>query len=149
MIMAAQYEVITLQQMHDVLTSRGYYRINVENTLEYVYERILCNDDRNYRVRIMTSVDKRTNRSRSVGSDAIRLIVLNSAGDIINGEKRVNRSTGWQVRLNARLDKWKDGIVWCDQCGGAMRPRTSKYGKFLGCSTYPMCGYTISLKGTY
>lgn len=109
--MAAQYEVITLAQMDAVLKSRGYYRINLENTLEYVYERILCNNDVHYRVRIMTSVDKRTGKSRSVGSDAIRLIVLNSSNDVINGEKRVNRSTGWQIRLNARLDNWKDGIV--------------------------------------
>jgi len=30
----------------------------------------------------------------------------------------------------------------CPKCGGKLVERTSKYGKFYGCSNYPRCKYT-------
>ena len=29
----------------------------------------------------------------------------------------------------------------CPKCGGKLVERTSKYGKFYGCSNYPKCKY--------
>jgi len=139
--MAAQYVTITKAEMHDVLTARGYQVLTTTNALEYVYVKVI----EGYTVLVNTSVDIRTNRSREVGSDAIRVIVLDSNKNVINGEKRVNRSEGWAIRLNARLDNWKDGIVFCDNCGRPMKERKGKYGKFLGCTAYPVCTYTQSI----
>ena len=31
----------------------------------------------------------------------------------------------------------------CPKCGGALVERSGKYGKFIGCSNYPKCKYTI------
>lgn len=49
---------------------------------------------------------------------------------------------------------YKDGVVEtevsakvCPKCGNALVERKSKYGKFLGCSTYPKCDYTESVQG--
>jgi HJR/Mrr/RecB family endonuclease len=34
----------------------------------------------------------------------------------------------------------------CPSCGGKLKERTGKYGKFLGCSNYPGCKYVESIK---
>jgi restriction system protein len=33
----------------------------------------------------------------------------------------------------------------CPKCGNKLTERPGKYGKFLGCSTYPKCNYTESI----
>lgn len=142
LVMAAKYEIITLDQMESVLKPRQFKQVIAENTFEYVYQRELDRNGVWYSVRIYTSVDKSTNRGRSVGKDAIRIIVLNQKGYTVSREMRVNRSKGWEIRLNARIDRWTDGIVWCPQCGNPLKNKTGKFGVFMGCSTYPACGYT-------
>lgn len=37
--------------------------------------------------------------------------------------------------------KKKENINKCPKCGGTLVERTSKYGKFTGCSNYPKCKY--------
>lgn len=39
-------------------------------------------------------------------------------------------------------EKKIDNINKCPKCGGYIVERTSKYGKFIGCSNYPKCKYT-------
>lgn len=34
----------------------------------------------------------------------------------------------------------------CPKCGGKMVERQGKYGKFIGCSNYPKCKYTMNIK---
>ena len=34
----------------------------------------------------------------------------------------------------------------CPKCGGKLRIRNGKYGKFYGCSNYPNCEFTKPLK---
>lgn len=144
--MASQYVLITLQEMNAVLLARGFRLFD----MPYVYERVYCKEvqrgDSIYKVLIYTSIDKSTDKSRTVGSDAIRLVVLNNNDKVIANEKRVNRSENWQYRLNQRIDNWSDGIEWCIQCGNPLVEKTGKYGKFKGCSTYPLCGYTERIK---
>lgn len=43
--------------------------------------------------------------------------------------------------INEKLnyDSSKDNI--CPQCGGILKERTGKYGKFFGCSNYPNCKF--------
>lgn len=33
----------------------------------------------------------------------------------------------------------------CPKCGGKLIERTGKYGKFIGCSNYPKCKFTMKL----
>lgn len=37
-------------------------------------------------------------------------------------------------------------IEACPACGGWLRTRTGKYGRFLGCSNYPTCDYTRKIE---
>jgi len=37
----------------------------------------------------------------------------------------------------------------CSKCGDIMRIRKGKYGSFWGCSNYPMCDYTVSVKKAF
>jgi len=34
----------------------------------------------------------------------------------------------------------------CSKCGGIMSIKKGKYGSFWGCSDYPICDHTVSLK---
>lgn len=34
----------------------------------------------------------------------------------------------------------------CPECGGKLREKSGQYGKFIGCSNYPMCRYTRKMK---
>lgn len=36
--------------------------------------------------------------------------------------------------------------VWCRICGCLMRLRKGKYGEFFGCSGYPKCFNTLSIR---
>jgi ssDNA-binding Zn-finger/Zn-ribbon topoisomerase 1 len=39
-----------------------------------------------------------------------------------------------------------DGSVWCERCGAIMTKREGKFGIFFGCTGYPKCMRTKSLK---
>lgn len=36
--------------------------------------------------------------------------------------------------------------VWCKSCGCVMKLRTGKYGSFYGCTGYPRCKATMSVR---
>ena len=36
--------------------------------------------------------------------------------------------------------------LYCRSCGCVMRPRRGRYGNFWGCSAYPHCKNTVSLR---
>lgn len=40
----------------------------------------------------------------------------------------------------------KDYEVWCQECGCIMKRRRGKYGEFWGCTGYPTCRQTKSLR---
>lgn len=144
--MAAEYTPITYAEMHAVLTARGFTRISHDG-YEYVYEREYIENKHTLRVRIFTSIDIRTNRSRDVGSDAIRIKVINKRNQrAFIGNPRVYRTAGWQYRLNARIDQWLENVVWCDVCSSPMTTRKGTYGEFLGCTNYPTCKFTKAIK---
>ena len=60
-------------------------------------------------------------------------IVINN---IVDKEKRNEHIE----RINETKKEY--GINTCPKCGGDLVERTSKYGKFIGCSNYPKCKYT-------
>jgi len=39
-----------------------------------------------------------------------------------------------------------DRVKICPKCGGTLKERVGKYSKFYGCSNYPRCKYTESIK---
>lgn len=48
--------------------------------------------------------------------------------------------------MNKSTEQRNGGTGKCPICGGDLRERTGKYGKFLGCSNYPSCPYTRSMR---
>jgi hypothetical protein len=65
-------------------------------------------------------------------------------------------------KLEKKISDWKYGkkypassnnfmatnssIKSCPKCGGHLKERSGKFGKFLGCSNYPVCRYTQQIK---
>lgn len=48
-----------------------------------------------------------------------------------------------KIRQLARKKKLLNlNLGICPQCGGIIVERNGKFGKFLGCSNYPICKYT-------
>ncbi len=49
--------------------------------------------------------------------------------------------------LKAKADFNKSNISMgiCPKCGGKLIERNGKYGKFMGCSNYPICHFTYNL----
>lgn len=141
------YTEITRDEMDAVLLSQGFKRGTVAGTLEWIYAKGIqikvSGKPTDYALTIYSSVDVRTNRSRSVGQDAIRVCITKMRGkylDVMAGDKRVNRVENWRVNLQERINRITDNFVACPVCGAPMIQRRYKVqGKdrtFLGCSTY-------------
>lgn len=65
-------------------------------------------------------------------------------------------SLGWTCNLHPRAteDDWRAWLEHfapplrlgdCPECGGKLRERSGKYGRFAGCENYPDCRYTCEL----
>lgn len=117
---------------------------------EWVYE--THSSDGGFIMRIYSSVDKNTNKTRPKGGDAIRLVVLHddSLKPVLR-EKRTNRIKTWKRNLLKKIDrikKRKDDIEMCDECGSVMviRENSESGEKFYGCGSYPQCSNTQNFK---
>lgn len=98
-----------------------------------------------------SSIDKTTGHARKKGSDAIRLVaVYNDNVHLKYGEKKTLRIQTWRKNLSKKItsmiQRGKDGIMFCPDCGDVMVRREGKYGEFWGCNSYPKCQKTIQIK---
>lgn len=67
--------------------------------------------------------------------------------DIIEStEERAKYSFDWQSILTFKKTESNLSTDKCEKCGEELKVRTSKYGKFLGCSTFPKCRYKKRIK---
>jgi len=145
----AKYVDISLEQMDDFLVDAQHFtRIEPEDVghpcYEAVYEREY--DDSGCRIRIYSSVDLRDEGGRKVGSDAIRVVIVDPEGYPWNKSfKRVHRVKGWRLNLLHRYEPIIDfpwNYLWeeprqCPSCNtGLLRTRWGKKGPFMGCSGY-------------
>ena len=48
-----------------------------------------------------------------------------------------------------KLSMNRDDVISCPNCMKPLRIRTGRYGRFLGCSGYPDCRFTINLEKSY
>jgi hypothetical protein len=148
--MAATYEAIGYDEMRQFLSERGFRRIDLEGTKEDVYGRRVDRDGMDLSLRVYTSV--KDGIARDCGKDAIRVCIFWRDPDneirLIGIKKRVNRISTWRKNLANRLDNWEELIgPRCVMCGSPMVLRSSKHGKFWGCSTYPYCDHTENHNG--
>tara|TARA_R100000008_G_C3559081_1_gene155004 strand:+ start:526 stop:1041 length:516 start_codon:yes stop_codon:yes gene_type:complete len=134
------------------------------NANEYVFERVikhenpedfmkaLKGDDFRYSIRIFSSVDRRTKKTREIGSDAIRVTLYDLKKDRpVKAERRVNRTVNAFSNMKERArELWKyvaDGEHICPKCESLLVKRTAKRSKkdFMGCSSYPACTHTQNI----
>ena len=150
--MTSRYRSISHDAFASLMAEMGFSKVYPPNTVEYVFERVVTNgphpSDR-FKVRIYSSIDLRTGTTRESGSDAIRVILFDTAlGRGVVDLPLVMRTENALANVKARArTAW--GYVMnanhhCD-CGSLMAVRTGKRGTFLGCTSYPTCQSTRPL----
>ena len=131
---------------------------------EYVFERVvkhnnvddfmkaLTGKDFRYSIRIFSSIDRTTKKTRESGSDAIRVTLYDLKKDRpVKVERRVNRTVNAFHNMKERArELWRyvaDGSHVCPNCEGLLVKRTAKRTKqdFLGCSAFPECKHTQNI----
>jgi hypothetical protein len=103
-------------------------------------------------IRVYSSISVMTGWARSLGKDAIRLMLMNEQqlGKEwpIMKEKRTHRTNGWQARMLEKIEELKtEGMIvrLCPNDHSALKLRQGPYGEFYGCPMYPNCRYTEHL----
>lgn len=130
-------------------TKHDFERKDYDWTKEWVYE--AKSEDGGFIMRVYSSVDKRSNKARDTGSDAIRLVVLHAdSTKPVLREKRTNRVPTWPKNLKKKIrnvEKRKDNLKFCNKCNGVMLIQKNKDSgdRFWGCSNYPDCRNTEPL----
>lgn len=138
--MPPRYTQITLQEMKTELEANGFEYYNDPSAMEYVFQKYVDRGDSRITLKLYTSIAKFTDDSRDVGTDAIRLVVMGNGR--VFGEGRVNRTQNWLKNMKTRIYTWDYLYKPCPQCGYPLKERVGKYGAFMGCTTFPSCGYT-------
>ena len=140
----SQYCEIPKDDMESFMTVSRFVPVVVPGSIELVYERPVLGG---LSVRVFSSVTERLGAARSVGADAIRVVVwAKDKRIVVASEKRVHRVTGWRENLADRiakaLSRIERGQIPTCGCGGYWVKRSGKYGEFFGCSSYPTCRNT-------
>ena len=151
------YVKITRQEMEKVL--KRFSLVSLTGTYELVYGKRVDVDGLALSLRVYSSIEPGVYSSiepdgglgRGCGEDAIRVSVWyrRSDGNVIRvGEsKRINRVPGWDTRLRLRINEWWKLLgPKCPKCGVPTVTRKGPKGKFYGCSSYPECRMTVSIK---
>lgn len=97
-------------------------------------------------IRVFSTIDKKTNKSRQKGEDSIKTVLWDPDIDgPVAGKTRTHRIKTWRKNLKKKIEDLHnigEHTVVCEQCGGWLVKREGKYGEFLGCTNYPECQNT-------
>jgi len=102
-------------------------------------------------LRLFSTIDHRTGKARSKGSDAIRCLVWDKHhGKPVGGRKKTLRIKTWRKNLREKIQSLMaegDRVVEvCEECGRRMVIRDGKYGEFYSCTGYPDCDNTKDIE---
>ena len=148
--MKTRYTEITYSQFQSVMDGMGFKEIVVEGTHERIWSFVLVGTS--YEIRILSSVSTFTGVTRNNGKDAIRVMLWNTKTSKPVMSERVYRTVSALVntKLKAReiYKHFRDNKC---SCGGVLVERVSnapsnKGHKFMGCSNYPTCTFTVNPK---
>jgi len=102
--------VVLSKEDFEAILPKNSLVIDVRNCNEYVYQ--LNTKNSKVDIRIYSTVDKSTNRTRPIGSDAIRIVFWDNVSDrpIGKGKRihRVERATTIKERIQQRIDEFFD-----------------------------------------
>lgn len=146
-----EYTEITRSEFKQALseTQLDFKEVNYNWTGELIYE--AYSTDETFTLRVYSSLDKRTGKSRDKGSDAIRTVVLHTdSGKPVLKTKRTNRIKTWRKNLKKKIStliKKQGNIQECEKCGSVMviRENNKTGDEFYGCTNYPECKNTKPL----
>lgn len=103
-------------------------------------------------LRVFSTIDERTGKARSKGSDAIRTVLWDSnINRPIGGRTKTLRIKTWKKNLKKKvvdlINNTSEYITVCDECENFMiiRENSNTGEEFLGCSSYPKCKNTEPL----
>lgn len=106
----SKYTEIKLEEMTEFLESLGFILHKRDQKTEWVANKIFeCNNNL-YLIRVYTSINPEE-RSRGVGTDAIRVGVFSSNGEWIFGSKRVNRTKNWREAIKSRITELETRLI--------------------------------------
>lgn len=115
---------------------------------EYVYNHTL-DKEAGHHLRILSSVDTRSNRSRADGADAIRAKIVDSDGNTLDTTPHTKRISTWEKNLREKVKKlhqmYPENVRECPECGDTLAIRSGENGAFYGCRSYPECQHTEQL----
>lgn len=145
-----KYEEISLEDFVDFLSKLPYDFVQATDhpSKEVVFEsNVILEDYSDITLRVFSSIDTRTGKSRKKGADAIRTVIWHRGSNRpIGGRTRTHRIKTWRKNLKKKIvslvEETNEYIIQCPECGGWLVERDGKYGKFLGCSNYPDCDHT-------
>lgn len=131
---------ISREEMDKFLTNQGFKPMNLPNTRELVYGKIINHDGHKLSLRIYTAIEP-TGESRKIGSDAIRVQLYwmyNDKPSMVGRTQKCLRVPTWAKNLQAAIDRHSnpEHFKTCPGCGSPMVIRESKGEEFWGCSTY-------------
>lgn len=141
--MTSHYVNITKEEFDTFAASQGFTTIQYKRSREVVYTR----EKNSARILIFSSISQSAGTGRSVGEDAIRVVVQGAMYEDGHFDKwksfwksrRVHRTKNWRDNLNERLDHAFDQIdpEPCPICGSAIVRREGKHGAFYSCIMWP------------
>lgn len=158
--MSGRYREITYTAFKALMDEMRFRQVDLSNTMEFVFEHsVQCSLTANaldrFKIRIMSSVDVRSNVTREVGSDAIRVLLL----DMQPTGKEPGQTKivmDWSVHrttnaLSNTRERAREAYGYVSKhpehhcsCGSLMALRTTKKtgSTFLGCTAFPACKET-------
>jgi hypothetical protein len=147
----ADYRPISYGQFLAAMSDIGFSEVSLPGTWEHAWERLItCRlSQGRYKIRILSSIDITTKVTRDCGSDAIRVLLLDTQGkrpDRPVMDFRVHRTLN---ALANTVKRAREAYGYVSKhpdhhctCGSLMVVRGKPGREFLGCTAYPDCKQT-------
>jgi len=131
---------ISKEEMHKFLSARGFQPIQLPNTYELVYGKIVNVAGFKLSLRVYTAIEA-SGHSRAKGEDAIRVqfyYMYEGQPVPVGASQKCLRVKTWEKNLGKAIDQHEQNFKICPRCGAPMveRQRRSDGAKFWGCVTY-------------
>lgn len=144
---ARRYVQPSREEFEAFLTNTGYEWEHEPEApgVELVYDsQDMLPEETGKVLRVFSTIDPRSGKARSKGSDAIRLVVWDKNIEMpIGGKEKTLRIATWEKNLHKKIEELmensRDYVVRCDDCNVFMVVRDGPYGEFYGCRNFPQC----------
>lgn len=135
-----------LDEVDEEMGTAFIHQPNIESK-ELVYEsNAVMPDNSDVVLRIFSTIDERSQKSRPKGSDAIRLVVYHLGIESnIGGRVKTLRIKTWRKNLRKKiksiLEETGEYVRFCPDCEdngrtGFLLKKSGQYGDFYGCTNY-------------